>query len=203
MLPEDEAAIRQLCERQQWQEATTLILERYGQELAAYVNAICAGSGSDEAYSDFALELWKSLPGFEWRCSARGFAFMLARRAAHRRQRVERVARAQGQRWEMERWLYDAVARTRTPTPHHQRSEVKSKMRALRAHLSEEERSLLILRVDRELPFSDLAEVLGAPEELAEPAGRQRVEARLRKRFQTVKEKLRRLAEDNGLLGGT
>lgn len=68
------------------------------------------------------------------------------------------------------------------------RTEVKDAFAELRASLSEEERELLVLRVDRDLSWDEAATILG------EPA------PRLRKRFQALKDKLRARARAQGLL---
>lgn len=53
-----------------------------------------------------------------------------------------------------------------------------------------------MLRVDRDLSWEEIAVILGESGEAAKAS------ARLRKRFQNVKEKLRVLATAQGLLGG-
>ena len=50
------------------------------------------------------------------------------------------------------------------------------------------ERTLLVLRIDRDLPWAEIAEIMDS----REPA--------LRKRFERLKEKIRKLAESEGLL---
>jgi RNA polymerase sigma-70 factor (ECF subfamily) len=79
--------------------------------------------------------------------------------------------------------------RVRTATALHLRTESKSGVQALREELLSDEQSLLILRIDRDLSWREVAEVLGE----AEPT--------LRKRLERVKEKLRTLAQQRGLLG--
>jgi RNA polymerase sigma-70 factor (ECF subfamily) len=193
-----EAAIHALCLQQAWKEATTRLLQDYGPEIAAYVRAIGRQDLTDQAYSDFAVDLWVGLQRFEWRCTARGFAFALARRAVQRAYRKELRTRALARTWASETWLREVIERTRSATPHYLKSEVKTRLRALRDRLSEEERSLLILRIDRGMSFSDLAVVL-AEEHEDTPEQRKRTEARLRKRFQLLKDKLKRMVVEEGL----
>lgn len=197
-----EITIREMCSRRAFKEATTLVLQKYGPEIAAYLRAITDQNLVDPAFSDFAVDLWRGLPGFQWRCSARGFAFTLARRAAFRAYRAERRTSQYEQLWATERWLLAAIEQTRTSTPHHLRSEVKTHLRALRDRLTEEERTLLVLRVDRQLSFSDLAVVLSSDPEVGDAVSRARIEARLRKRFQALKDKLRRMVVEHGLIQG-
>lgn len=63
----------------------------------------------------------------------------------------------------------------------------------LRAALDDEERSLLILRLDQELSWDEVSAVLAWEGRPAEPAT-------LMKRFQRLKAKLGRLARERGLL---
>jgi len=70
---------------------------------------------------------------------------------------------------------------------------VKDAVSRLRAELAPAEQSLLILRIDRSLSWTEVASVMSTPEE--------QVDARtVAKRFQRVKERLRKLAESEGLL---
>jgi RNA polymerase sigma-70 factor (ECF subfamily) len=77
-------------------------------------------------------------------------------------------------------------------------------MAALREQLPELERELLILRVNRQLAWLEIARIMTeATTEAAlnfTDAELQTEAARLRKRFQKAKEKLRQLAEQAGLL---
>jgi RNA polymerase sigma-70 factor, ECF subfamily len=77
----------------------------------------------------------------------------------------------------------------------HGREEVRRQgIERLRAMLTPEERTLLVLRLDRDLSWREVAIVL--EEEQGEPVE----EAALRKRFERVKERLVRLARDEGLV---
>jgi RNA polymerase sigma-70 factor (ECF subfamily) len=67
------------------------------------------------------------------------------------------------------------------------------KLMELRESLAPEEQTLLILRVDKAMPWEDVAEVTRANGEAATPAA-------LRERFERLKEKLRRLAREQGLI---
>jgi hypothetical protein len=75
-------------------------------------------------------------------------------------------------------------------------------MLELREQLPLEDQTLLILRVDRQLPWRELALVMHDGDAPAPEADQlEIVAARLRKRFQAVKDKLRKLAIAEGLLG--
>jgi hypothetical protein len=88
--------------------------------------------------------------------------------------------------------------RIRTTTLPHLRTDVKDKMRALRERLDDEEQIILVLHVDKAMGFRDVAHVLHG--DVLDEAMLPREAARLRKRFQGVKEKLRAWAEAEGML---
>ncbi len=84
-----------------------------------------------------------------------------------------------------------AIARV-TTTPAHVRDTVKAKFAQIRAELEPDDLVLLGLRIDRQLPWSDIARVLAADE--LEPTSKDI--AALRKRYERLKERLReRMAE--------
>jgi RNA polymerase sigma-70 factor (ECF subfamily) len=76
---------------------------------------------------------------------------------------------------------------------------VKDGWRSLRESLDPDDRALLVLRVDRKLPCKDIARVtLGS--ESPDAAKLVREADRLKKRFQLLKDDLRRRAREAGLL---
>jgi RNA polymerase sigma-70 factor (ECF subfamily) len=81
------------------------------------------------------------------------------------------------------------------------KSEVKSRMAELRQHLPPDDQALLVLRVNRRLDWREIAHIMLDGAETADDAVLAREAARLRKRFQLVKERLRELAQAEGLLG--
>jgi len=200
MGPEERAAaeadVRRLCERGAYDEATTAALGVYGREVLRY---LCAAHESEtdasEIFSVFAEDLWKGLPGFAWECSLRTWSYTLARRAAARVLRQKWRARAVlGSSPAISQKLQDI----RTETLAYLRTETKTRLRALRDSLDEDDRALLMLRIDRGLAWDELARVFADSE--LDAAALKREAARLRKRFQLVKEKLRDLAQREGLV---
>jgi DNA-directed RNA polymerase specialized sigma24 family protein len=95
--------------------------------------------------------------------------------------------------------LAQMVERVRTETLGYLKTEVKDRFARLREHLSEDEQMLLVLRVDRDLGWNDIAVILADGESLS-GAALQRRAAGLRKQFQRTKEKLSKLARSDGLL---
>jgi RNA polymerase sigma-70 factor, ECF subfamily len=89
----------------------------------------------------------------------------------------------------------------RSRTLMHLRTEVKDEFQKLREELDPDEQTLLVLRIDRGLGWTEIAEIMADPGELEDPKARERSSARLRQRFQKLKQRLRDLAEARGLLG--
>jgi RNA polymerase sigma-70 factor (ECF subfamily) len=93
----------------------------------------------------------------------------------------------------------DIADHVRTRTLPHLRSEVKDAFARIREALDPDDRALLVLRVDRAMEWNDIARVL-EPDAEHEPLTR--VAARLRQRFQTVKDDIRARARAAGLISG-
>lgn len=85
----------------------------------------------------------------------------------------------------------------RTVTAAYQRTEIKDGMRALRDALDPADHELLILRLDRNMSWKDIARSLSELDDGSDVAQRA---AALRKRFERVKSELRELAIQRGLL---
>lgn len=193
-----ELELRKHFERGDFERIATLFLERYGHELLGFLcDRLHSSTKGADVFSTFAEDFWRGLPGFAWRSSLRAWAYALARNAAYR------YTHGEGQN--RHRTFSDdspfglELARLRTNTQLHKQTEVKSRMRALRERLSEEEQTLLILRVDRGMSYKEIAVVLGGSQEL-DAAEVARQAANLRQRFQQVKARLRSLAVEDGLL---
>jgi RNA polymerase sigma-70 factor (ECF subfamily) len=192
-----EAAIRRACAAGDPSRAAELVIEGYGSEILGY---LCARVGDEatarDVFSDFSVELWRGLSKFEWRCSARAWAYTLARNAAvshHRRERRHVAKRVGASELDRVPW----APATRTPT--FLRTPMVNRVRQLREQLAPEERELLSLRIDRGMSFPELAVVLSGSE-LKGPAQIRREAARWRQRFVAAKRRLEKLARKEGLL---
>ncbi|MGC4092892.1 MAG: sigma-70 family RNA polymerase sigma factor [Polyangiaceae bacterium] len=180
--------------------AATSALEAYADEIASFLGArLRSPSDAAEVFSMFVEDLWAGLPNFAWRCSMRTWAYALARNASARYltspQRRPNRALPLSELPE----ISALIDRVRSTTHAFQRTDTKDRFRALREQLDSEDQMLLVLRVDRELSWRDLALAMTGDTELDE-AALVREAARLRKAFERVKIELRRLAEREGLL---
>jgi len=93
------------------------------------------------------------------------------------------------------------VDRVRSATQAFARTDAKDRVRALRERLPDDDQTVLILRVDRSLSWRELVLVMNDAEtaQLSE-AELQKSEQRLRQRFKRIKDRLRELAKEDGLL---
>jgi RNA polymerase sigma-70 factor (ECF subfamily) len=183
---------------------TTLALEGYGPEIFRFLHAIHRSDDETaEVFARFSEGLWRGLPSFDWGCTLRTWAYAVAQRTSlrYRRDEGRRAARHAPLPTED---LARVEQRVRTETLSYLRTERKSRLVALRDALPPEDRALLILRVDRGLEWKDLARALREDDsdQPLDEAALKREAARLRKRFQLVKERLLEMGRREGLVGG-
>ena len=172
--------------------ATELAIRTYGPELVGWLRSIISSDAdAQDAFSRMSEELWRSLRRFDGRCSIRTWCYMLARHAAaHVRSRpvharevlVSSVPSVLGAVTHV--WNTTKVGAA-------QADDVYAK---IRAELDDEEQALLVLRVDKNLSWREIAQVLCGEE--APDDDVQRKAATLRKQFERVKERLRELAAE-------
>lgn len=197
-----EAEIRRACEAGDYDEAVKVLLETYAQELLSFLSARLRDDGhADECFSLLAEDLWLGLATFEFRSSARTWAYTLARHAAARYARGPQRRAERNLTLSRNAPLSQLVDEVRTRTRSYLRTDKKDRFRALREQLEPDDQMLLILRVDRDMAWRDVALVM-TTESGGEPEGVHidREAARLRKRFERVKADLKRLAKKEGLL---
>lgn len=196
-----ESEIRARCDRADWTGAVETALRGYGAEIFGFLHAFNRNEqDTSEVFSLFSERVWRGLPAFAWGCSFRTWAYAIARNAAlSYRQQAKRRDRGRVQ-LATGSGLANVVDEVRTATVSYLRTQTRSRIAALRESLSEEDQMLLSLRLDRQLQWSELARVLREGE--GEPGEEElkRESARLRKRFQAVKERLTELARREGLL---
>lgn len=191
--------VRALCEKGDMDGAATMALRAYGGEIFGFLLAIQNDESlASDAFSLFAEGLWRGLPGFAWSAMLRTWAYGIARNAARsaRRDAARREKRAARVG---ESALEHVAAAVRTETLGFLRTEKRTRLQALRDSLDPEDRALLVLRIDRGLPWNELSRVLADGSEPLDEAGISREAARLRKRYQHLKEKLREAAKREGL----
>jgi len=183
---EVEARIRACCDAARWDDAIKLALEAYGPELLSYLVALVRSVGdADDVFGAVCEDLWRALPTFRWDSSLRTFAYTVARHRClkhlARARRVSHVSLSSPS-------ALIVVAELRSRTATYLRTETKDRIAQLRAQLEPEDQTLLILRVNRQLAWRDIARIMsgeGAAIDLDRRA------AGLRKRFERLKSDLR------------
>lgn len=196
-----EERIRDSREKGDLRGAAARAIEGYGSELYGFLVALLRNEDdASEVFSQTSEDLWAGLPRFEGRCSMRTWLYSLARHAAARFRRAPH-RRAALHLTPSE--LSDVAQRVRTETQVHLRTDVKNQFAKIRDSLDEDDRALLVLRVDRAMSWADIACVLGGADGSGATAGPEdlaREAARLRKHFQSVKAEIQTRAKKAGLL---
>ena len=197
-----EAAIRERTERGDTTGAAEVALRGYGREIFEFLAALHHNEDdASEVFSLFAEGVWRGLPRFGWRSSFRTWAYSVARKASLRFRRDARRRAARLGPLPESAHLEALVAEVRTQTQSWLQTERKNRFAALRESLPSEDQALLLLRVDRQLSWIDLARVLHEDDTAPlEGEALKREAARLRKRFQLLKEKLYEMGRREGLV---
>lgn len=198
--PALEARIRSLFEAGDKRGAAETLLEGYGSEVMGFLmTRLRDRDMADDTFSRFTEDLWRGLDAFRWECSARVWCYMLVRHAASRT--IREARRRRGRHLPLSRAgpLSEIEERIRTRTRPSARTANRSQIAGLRDRLPPDDQALLILRVNRRLAWTEIALVMFHAGEPVEPSVLESEAARLRKRFQSVKEKLRKMAIEEGL----
>ena len=198
-----EREIRALCDRGELQGAAAAAVRGYGPEIYGFLVAFHRQKDdASEVFAAFTERLWRGLPGFEWQCSFRTWAYAIARNTSltYRRQ-ARRRAELYGPLPDGSQ-LSALEQQPRSETASYLKTQRQTRMAALRESLPREDQELLVLRVDRKLAWKDLARVVLHPRDGSGPSDEvlDREAARLRKRFQIVKEQLYEMGRREGLI---
>jgi RNA polymerase sigma-70 factor (ECF subfamily) len=192
-----EQEILEALRRQDLHEATRRIVEGYGPQVLGYlIRTMHDETDASEVFSQLCEELHQGIGRFEGRSSVRTWVYRLATRIRYRfwqdpyRRRAERLATDEISRLEQE---------VRSRTLPFLRTEVKDRFAELFKRLDPEDQSLLTLRIDKEMSWTEIAEVLAGEEEVVPEQEMRSRAATLRQRFKRLKDKIRRLLERQGL----
>jgi RNA polymerase sigma factor (sigma-70 family) len=171
--------------------AASAALLGLGPQILGYLAATLRDDdAAHEVFGHFSEELWKSIATFRGASSFKTWAYKLVMHSISRYRRDG--FRRRGQPLGSDE-LSAIAAQVRSQTPLFQRTDIKDRFAQLRESLDPDEQTLLFLHVDQGLSWNDVAEVIGAQ-------GAPVNAAALRKRFERAKARLRKLAEQDGLL---
>jgi len=187
---DSEARVRELLAAGDLRNAATEAIRAFGPQALGYLRAVLRDeSEAREAFSQWAENLWKGLPSFRGESSFKTWALRLACNAALNLR--DEAWRKRGRRFATgEASAIAEDVRTRSVLRVERQRQALEK---LRQSLTTEEQSLLVLRIDQGLPWNEIAEVLALEGKPVEPAA-------LMKRFERLKDRLARLAREQGLV---
>jgi len=171
-------------------DAATEAIRVMGPRVLRYIRSLLRDEeAARDAFSRWAENVWKGLPGFRWDAPLSAWGFRLAHHAA---------LNVQGEAWrrrgrpfatgEASRLAEEVRTRTAVRVERQRRA-----LDVLRESLSVADRALLALRIDQDLPWAEIAHALAAGGEEVDPAT-------LMKRFERLKARLARMAKEQGLL---
>jgi RNA polymerase sigma-70 factor (ECF subfamily) len=196
-----EKQVRESWKSEDFDQATSLCIKGLGPEIIGFLDArLHSLADAEEVFCLFAEDLWRGLPKFEWRSSVRVWAYSLAINATNRYVSAPHRKRNRNLALSRIEYLQKAVDRVRTTTVAYLKTQTKTRMQALREMLPAEDQTLLILRVDRGMSWRELAMAMGVEEESSSDEAVTRNAARLRKRFERIKLRLRELAVQEGVI---
>ncbi len=195
---DSERHIRELAASGAAAEAATVALRAFGPELLRFLIHVHRDEvTAEEVFAEVAEDLWRGLPSFRWESSFRTWAYRVARSASSRQRKRGRRRDRLVPLAELGP-LSEIVESVRTQTLTALRTEGRSKLDQLREELDVDERVLLVLRIDKGLPWDAVARVLHDGPDAPGPEPRD--VARIRKRFQLLKERLKRRGRELGLI---
>lgn len=185
-----ETSIAQHLELGMLADAATAAIRGYGPEILGYLSAVLRDrDAASDVFAQFSEDLWKGIAGFRKESTFRTWAYKLAWNACRVfkrdpfRRRVHRLESRE----------YSQVLEGLRASSLRGDPLIADRLAKARETLEPDEQTLLILRVEKDLSWKQIAGVLGrrgaAPEATA-----------LRKRFERLKERLVKLAGKPGLL---
>lgn len=180
--------VQELVARGDLAAAVSAVVEAFGPSVYGYLCTLGDEDDARDIYSQWSEDVLRGVPAFRYECTLRSWCFKLAWHAVARHHRDP--YRARGER-------LPSSAASRLPADLPPSSMLpggrRERLLKLRASLPEEDRTLLHLRIDRELEWEEIAEVLATSDAPATAAA-------LRKRYERLKARLAERAREEGLL---
>ena len=191
-----ESQLRALVEAGSVDDASSLAIKTYGDELLGFLAAIARDDTvAADAFSLACEAMWTNLATFRFEASVRTWFYQLGRNALHRVRRDPRPAPARNNPLSV---MTSIAEVQRAPTAAYRKTESKNALREMRDALAPEDRELLILRLDRNMSWKDIARALASDTDA--PSSLDSRAASLRKRFERLKADLREQAVARGIV---
>ncbi len=182
-----------------WNEAVEAIITAHGPRLRGFIRAVVMDRVvADEVWAEMTYDVYRGVGSWDRTRPLLHWCWGIARNACRRHARARRRHMRGPAPGTPPRWAFSTSAAIRTPTPVWQTTPARDALDALRATITPDERALLVLRVDKQLSWRDIALVMHA--EHSPRGSLTRREAALRKRFERLLVRLRALARQRGLL---
>lgn len=165
----------------------------YGPRIVGYLRTVLRDEDTaQDAFSDFCEHVWQAAPRFRRESSFLTWAYRIAWSAAQRRHADAFAKR----RLTLDSTLASRLAHeVLSTTSARERSALFDTLAALRSTLTPEEQTLLVLRIEQNLPWRDVGLIIAEREE-------QEVdEATLRKRYERLRSRIRRALREAGHKG--
>jgi RNA polymerase sigma-70 factor (ECF subfamily) len=181
-----EACVTELLAAGDHRGAATEAIRGYGPRVLGYLHRLL-GNETDaaDAFSLFCEQVWRGMPNFEGRSSVKTWTFKAAWSAAMKvRDDAWRRLR-EGLPTSAASKLADEV-RTNTAIRY---EAMRQELEVLRGELTAEDQTLLALRLDQELTWDEVADVLSVEGRSVDPAT-------LRKRYERIKARLATIVKE-------
>lgn len=168
--------------------AATTTIRGYGPELLGYIGSVVRDdTTAADVFAQTCEDVWRGLGTFRRESAVRTWTYRLAWHAISRhfrdphRRRQEPLSTGRAA---------ELAVEVRSTTALHLRQTGHDALVEMRAQLTPDEQTLLVLRIDRDLTWPEIARILDEGE------------ATLRKRFERLKDRLRDEARRRGLIEG-
>ena len=188
-----EAELRAAAEVEDWEQVAALAIRGYGPELLGFLlGERNYDVFAEDVYAEFLMNIWRGLRGFRWESTFRTWAYVVVRNtnSGFNGRNKEKKTPIRAGRCERlpTRELNRLANEVRANTLLVQQVDAKSRVARIREQLEPDERALLILRVDRDMAWKDVSEIMGEePNTLAQ-------------RYLRLKDKIHKLAKKEGIV---
>ncbi len=185
-----EGKVREQLDRGDTRAAAAEALRALGPEILGYLESLLRDPDDGrDVFQQFAEDLWKGLAGWRGDSTLRAWSYRIAWHAAARFRRQPYRARRERLRTTMASRLAASIRSAESRLPGGRRD----RLARLRESLAPEEQTLLVLRLDREMSWDEVAHVLSQEGEPVDAAA-------VRKRFERLRDRLARMAKEQGLV---
>jgi RNA polymerase sigma-70 factor (ECF subfamily) len=182
--------VRTACARGDHTAAASLVVRAHKTEIVAYLGSLTRNQPQllDDAFSSWCEDIVRGLPSFRFASSVRTWTYTVARHACARcaRDDQRRLRRLAGDDVPV-----DIAAAIRSETADYLRTAMKDRLAQVRAELADDERELLYLRIDRQVPWREIETIVRAADAADDDAACRRREQALRKRFESLKRRIK------------